>query len=131
MGAERIVAGHFLNADTNVGTMVGYALQIGEDIRKDKPVFNGAFILLQAQDMVELDLVVQLVNHLLQRFYAGSFVKISAAEGIKRYIGDFLNGAGDDPEFVFGFRRKADLLFLNLLGGLQKMHGRICARTHR
>ena len=48
---EGVIHSYFYNASANVGAMVGNTLEVGENIRKDEPVFNCTLTLLKADDV--------------------------------------------------------------------------------
>ena len=80
MGIEILMV--FLNGDEenrDVGTMVGNPLQIGQRLNKGKGGIDGTLPIPQAGDMGRFQLLLQNVDHLLQRLYPMSQRQISAA----------------------------------------------------
>ena len=59
---------HLYLADRQVGAVVGNPFITGGYIRKDKSHFNCTFAVFQPFNMVLLDLSIQIVDHLFQRF---------------------------------------------------------------
>ena len=66
----------------DVGAVVGHALVVGQQVVEEEAVEQRTVALLEAVDMVELQLVAEIVDQLLQRLYAGGQGEIVADEGM-------------------------------------------------
>ena len=70
----------------NVGTVVGHALVIGQQIGKDEAHLDGAGTRLQAFDVRGLCLGDQQVDDLLQRLDTARHLQIFLTEGVDRQV---------------------------------------------
>ena len=59
------------HGDGDVRAVVGHALVVGQQVVEEEAVEQRTVALLEAVDMVELQLVAEIVDQLLQRLYAG------------------------------------------------------------
>ena len=69
------------HAAGDVGAVVGGALQTGQQIRPDEARLGAAFAFGHAQDVARAQLLLQRVDHLLQRLDPGGQLRVVFVEG--------------------------------------------------
>ena len=118
---EGVIHSYFYNASANVGAMVGNTLEVGENIRKDEPVFNCTLTLLKSDDVSHLDLVTQIVNHLLKRIDLCGNVKVVLRLGAVGQLKYIVDRSAENAKLLDRLVREGDLFISQLLAGLNNI----------
>ena len=116
-----VVAGDLDEASRDVGAMVGYALEVGEDIRKNEAKLDGTLVLLHSDDMVYSYLILEVVHYLLKRLYLESAFHIGVDECICGQLTDLSDCAIHSFKLTHCLIGERDVLVLDLLCGFDKV----------
>ena len=111
------------DADGDVGAVVGYPLQIRQQVAEDKAQLHGALPALEPVDVPGPNLVGELVDGLLQglhRLGGGGVVRL---EAVHRGGEDVRQGPLQHPELRLRRAGEAEALFMELPGGLLDVQG--------
>ena len=122
MHIECIVLCDLNDTSTDVGAMVGHTLEVGEDIREDKAVLDCALTLLESDDVIELDLIAQIVNHLLERLDLCRSLKIVVDKCDVREVEDLLYRTAKYGDLLGSIVGEGYLLISELLTGLNNVY---------
>ena len=111
----------FDDADGDVGAVVADTLEIVQQIVEHKAQLDGALAGLQAADVAAADLVGQAVHGLLQRFHLLGGDGVILPEAGEGGVQNVLHQVGQNAQLLPGRVGKAELLVMQLLGGLLKI----------
>ena len=99
VGAERVLF-QIEHAQSDVGAVVGRALEVRQEVRPHKAGLNAALTLFHAQDMPRAQLILQIVHDLLKRLDAGSRLSVVFGKRLDRKIHDLADGSRHDRQLV-------------------------------
>ena len=120
-----VVVGHIYHASGNVGTVVAYTLQSGEQVRPDESAFDAARTLLQPQDVVYPELFFQIINNLLQRFHLIGFFQILLPESLEGKADNLIDGTGQNRQLMLGGAGEAQVLGMELFCCFHQIQGMV------
>ena len=106
------------HGDGDVGTVVGDALAVGEQVVEREAVVQRADTGLQAVDVVQLQLVAEVVDQLLERLDVVGELDVVFHERAHGHGQDLRHGGHHHTQLVRALVREMHLLFVHLLGGL-------------
>ena len=107
----------------NIGAVVRHPLIVGEQIVEHEALTQGAYALLQAVHMVQLQLVAQAVDDLLQRLYPAGGGQIPLHKGVDGEVEDLGDGILHDLQLPAGLLREGHALAVDLLRHLGDVQG--------
>jgi len=107
----------------NVGAVVSHTLKVGEKVGPYKAGLDAALALLHTHDVAVAQLILQIVNHLLQRLDLQGDGDVVFQEGVLRHIHDLADGADEHFKLGPGVLAEDNGLLGKLLGRLHYVDG--------
>ena len=99
----------------NVGTMVGNAFDVGEQILIDVAQFHGAFFVLQPLDVAVFQFQIQGVDHFFQRLYLVCNGEVVLFERLICHVQCFQQSITQGTQFLCGIAREVQPLFVEFV----------------
>ena len=111
------------DADTHVGAVVGNTLTVGENIGQDHAYADGAFTVLETENMAIANLHSQIIDNLFQRLDVRCLLVIALVESGGGQLHDFRQGSKQGGKFIFGSLGEGQTLLVKLLSAFCQIGG--------
>ena len=109
------------NAKCDIGAVIGRTFQVGQQIGPNEAGLDGTFAVLQTDHMAVTESVLQIVDHLLQRFDATGSLRVIGAQRLQSHAEDLGQSIAHDAHFLSCALGELNSLLPQLLNGFQNV----------